>query len=66
MIFDSAPESIINQFQDLVVEILYFLGFPREMELSKFFFLGVLLVFFGICDLWLNFVLYLCQVELPC
>ena len=38
MIFDSAPESIKNQFQDLVVEIIYFLDSLREMELSKFFF----------------------------
>ena len=26
-----------NQFQDLVVEILCFLDFPKEMVLSKFF-----------------------------
>ena len=39
LIFDSAPD----QFQDLVVEILYFLGSLREMPLSKSFLLSVFL-----------------------
>ena len=38
MIFDSAPESIKNPFQGLVVEIFfYFLDVLREMGSSKFF-----------------------------
>ena len=43
-----------NLFQDRVVEILYFLGFLREMVLSKFFLLAVLFVYFGKCDLYLS------------
>ena len=35
-----------NLFQGLVVEILYFLGFLREMVLSKFFLWVVLFVYF--------------------
>ena len=35
-----------NQFQDLVVETLCFLDSLREMELSKFFLLVVLFVYF--------------------
>ena len=51
-----------NLFQDLVVEILYFLDFLREMELSKFFLLVVLFVYFGICGLYLSFVFRLFRV----
>ena len=47
---------IKNLFQDLVVEILYFLDFLREMEMSKLFLLVVLFVHFGICGLYLSFV----------
>ena len=43
MIFDSAPESIKNLFQDPVVKVLYFLDFLREMVLSKFFLLVIFL-----------------------
>ena len=55
-IFDSAPESIKKQFQDLVVEILCFLGFLRELELSKFFLFVVLFVYFVIYVLCLSIV----------
>ena len=41
-----------NQFQDLVVEILCFLDFLREMVLSKFFLWVVLFVYFDRCDLY--------------
>ena len=41
-----------NQFQDLVVEILCFLDFLKEMVLSKFFLWVVLFVYFGRCDLY--------------
>ena len=43
-----------NQFQDLVVEILCFLDFLKEMVLSKFFLWVVLFVCFDICDLYLS------------
>ena len=66
IIFDSAPESFKNLFQDLVVEILYFLDFLREMELSKFFLLVVLFVYFDICGLYLSSVLRLFRVQLQC
>ena len=56
IIFDSAPESIKNLFQDRVVELLYFLGFLREMGLSKFFLLAILFVYFGKCALYLSVV----------
>ena len=56
-IFDSAPESIKNQFQDLEVEILYFLGSLREMGLSKFFHSVVLFVCFDKYVLCLSIVL---------
>ena len=65
-----------NQFQDLVVEILCFLGFLREMGLSKFFLWVVLLyilidviciqafcfiIFIGlICSV--DFVSFLCRL----
>ena len=45
MIFDSAPESIKNLFQGLVVENLYFLDFLKEKRLSKF---SLLVFFFGL------------------
>ena len=54
IIFDSAPESIKNLFQDRVVEIFYFLGFLREMALSKLFLSAVLFVNFGKSDLYLS------------
>ena len=41
-----------NLFQGLVVEILYFLGFLREMVLSKFFLWVVLFVYFDKCGLY--------------
>ena len=41
-----------NQFQDLVVEILCFLDFLREMVLSKFFIQVVLFVYSDRCDLY--------------
>ena len=41
-----------NQFQDLVVEILCFLDFLKEMVLSKFFLWVVLFVSFDRCDLY--------------
>ena len=41
-----------NQFHDLVVEILCFLGFLKEMVLSKFFLWVVLSVYFDRCDLY--------------
>ena len=41
-----------NQFQDLVVEILCFLDFLKEMVLSKFFLWVVLYVYFFRCDLY--------------
>ena len=41
-----------NQFQDLVVEILCFLDFLREMVLSKFFLKVVLFVYFDRCGLY--------------
>ena len=41
-----------NQFQDLVVEILCFLDFLKEMVLSKFFLWVVLFVYFDRCDLY--------------
>ena len=37
MIYDSAPESIKNPFQCLVVEVFYFFDVLREMGSSKFF-----------------------------
>ena len=43
-----------NQFQDLVVEILRFLDFLKEMVLSKFFLWVVLFVYFERCDLYLS------------
>ena len=43
-----------NQFQDLVVEILCFLDFLKEMVLSKFFLWVVLFVCFDRCDLYLS------------
>ena len=43
-----------NQFQDLVVEILCFLDFLKEMVLSKFFLWVVLFVYFDRCDLYLS------------
>ena len=45
-----------NLFYDRVVEILNFLGFLREMGLSKFFLLAVLFVYFGKCDFYLGLV----------
>ena len=39
MIFDSAPKSIKNQFQVLVIESVCFSGFQSEVELSKSFLL---------------------------
>ena len=47
-----------NQFQDLVVEILCFLGFPIEMVLSKFFLWVVLSVYFDKYDLCLSIVFH--------
>ena len=44
-----------NRFQGLVVEILYFLGFLREMVLSKFFLWVVLFVYFDRCGLYSAF-----------
>ena len=41
-----------NQFQDLVVEILCFLDFLKEMVLSNFFLWVVLFVCFDRCDLY--------------
>ena len=41
-----------NQFQDLVVEILCFLDFLKEMVLSKFFLWVVLFVYFDRCYLY--------------
>ena len=41
-----------NQFQDLVVEILCFLDFLKEMVLFKFFLWVVLFVCFDRCDLY--------------
>ena len=41
-----------NQFQDLVVEILCFLDFLKEIVLSKFFLWVVLFVYFDRCDLY--------------
>ena len=65
--FDSAPESIKKQFQDLVVEILCFLDFPREMVLSKFFRWVVLFVYFDKYDLCLNILFcHFHRVYLPC
>ena len=43
-----------NQFQDLVVEILCFLDFIKEMVLSKFFLWVVLFVYFDRYDLYLS------------
>ena len=48
-----------NQFQDLVVGILCFLGFPKEMVLSKFFLWVVLFVCFGRCDLYSSILFFL-------
>ena len=59
IIFDSAPQSIKNQFQDLVVEILCFLGSLREMELSKCFLFVVLFVYFDKYVLCLSIVFHL-------
>ena len=47
-----------NQFQDLVVEILCFLDFLREMVLSKFFLWVVLFVYFDKCDLCSSILFY--------
>ena len=52
MTFDSAPESIKNLFQGLLVENLHFLNFLRERELSNFFLLVFFLVYSGKCDLY--------------
>ena len=41
-----------NLFQGLVVEILYFLGFLREMVLSQIFLWVVLFVYFDKCGLY--------------
>ena len=47
-----------NQFQDLVVEILCFLDFLKEMVLSNIFLWVVLFVYFDRCDSYSsNFVL---------
>ena len=56
-----------NQLQDLVVEILCFLDFLKEMVSSKFFLWVVLFVYFGKCDSYLS--LLFCHfrwVYLPC
>ena len=60
-----------NLFQDLVVEILYFLGFLREMVLSKFFLWVVLFVYFDKCGLYSSilfgiFIGLICSVNLVC
>ena len=47
-----------NLFQGLVVEILYFLGFLREMVLSKFFLWVVLFVYFDKCGLYLSILFW--------
>ena len=48
-----------NQFPDLVVKILCFLGSLREMELSKFFLLVVFFVYFDKYVLCLSNVFHL-------
>ena len=48
-----------NQFQDLMVEILYFLGSLREMDLSKCFLLVVFFECFDKYDLYLSTVFHL-------
>ena len=48
-----------NQFQDLVVEILCFLDFSKEMVLSKFFLWVVLFVCFDRCDLYSSILFFL-------
>ena len=50
-----------NRFQDLVVEILCFLDFLREMVLSKFFLWVVLFVYFDRCGLCLSMLFYYLQ-----
>ena len=65
MIFENAPESIKNLFQGRVVEILCS-DFLREMELSKFFLLLVLFVYFDKGGLYLNILLRLFRVYLQC
>ena len=57
-----------NQFQDLVVEILCFLDFLKEMVLSKFFLWVVLFVYFDRCDLYssilfCHFIGLICSVD---
>ena len=47
-----------NQFQDLVVEILCFLDFLKEMVLSKVFLWVILFVYFDICDLYSSILFY--------
>ena len=54
MMFDSAPESIENQFRGLVFEIICFLDFLRGLELSKIFIQVVFPLVFGRCDLYWN------------
>ena len=60
-----------NLFQGLVVEILYFLGFLREMVLSKFFLWVVLFVYFDKYGLYSSilfgiFIGLICSVNLIC
>ena len=47
-----------NQFQDLVVKILCFLDFLKEMVLSKFFLWVVLFVYFDRCDLYSSILFF--------